>query len=114
MGVRADWHEDAVVAPAGSGPFGLPSSTGMTFGPLSLDLTVPDIREKLVKLARRERFLFDQRNLSCPIKDKCDSTCHACPLNQADNREHRKSPLCRVGIEQEQALTMLAVKLDGH
>lgn len=114
MAVRADWHEDAVVAVSapGSSPFDLASSVAMRDLPLSLDLTVEQLGDKIRALFKREKFLFDRMGLSCPVKDKCDTTCLACPLNEANDPESRKGSLCKVGMAQDQAETLLAVKLD--
>lgn len=75
-------------------------------------ISLDDLRQRLVQLMKRERFLFDKMNLSCPIKDRCDTTCLACPLSEAADPESRKGALCRIGVEQEQAETLLAVRLE--
>jgi hypothetical protein len=111
MAIRADWHE-GVAAEDGPqiDPFASASSLAMTHAPLSIDFTTDQLRERIVKLFKREKYLFDRMGLSCPIKDRCDTTCLACPLNEA-NTETVKGRLCRTGVEQEQAETLLAVKL---
>lgn len=45
----------------------------------------------------------------CPVKDSPDTTCNACPISDAAKRETAMSALCRIGREQEQILTELAV-----
>jgi hypothetical protein len=114
MGVRADWHEDAVVAPAlaaGSSPFDLASSDAMAA--LPLDMTVEQVGEELVRLLHRERFLFDTMKIECPIKDRCDTSCIACPLNEAHDPESRKGRLCQVGMDQERFETLHGVMRAG-
>jgi hypothetical protein len=115
--VKVDWHEDATTAPgSGSGPFDLASSSLVAAGPLTNDFTPAQLREKIVHLFKREKFLFDRMGISCPIKDRCDTSCLACPLNEAADPDSVKGSLCRVGVEQERAETLLAVKLgaDGR
>ena len=112
MAIRADWHEGATAedGPAVD-PFATASSLAMTHAPLSLDFTSDQLRERLGKLFKREKFLFDRMGLHCPLKERCDTTCLACPLNEANNPQSAKGSLCKVGVEQEQAETLLAVKL---
>jgi hypothetical protein len=112
MAIRADWHEGSEVEDGPvSDPFALASSATMAYSPLSLDLTLDDIGERIKRLFRRERFLFDM-GIECPIKDKCDTSCLACPLNEANNPDSSRGRLCKVGVEQEQAETMHAVLRD--
>lgn len=112
MAIRADWHE-GVAAEEGSvtDPFALASSMAMTHAPLSLDFSADELRVRLTQLFKREQ-LLDGMGLRCPIKDRCDTTCLACPLSEAADPDSPKGSLCRVGIEQDQAETLLAVKLD--
>lgn len=110
MAVRVNWHEDAVVESSpGSSPFDLASSVSVSGG-LSLDMSAEQLRETITRLVKREAKLSDSYGLSCPIKDRCDTSCIACPLNEANNPDSRKGLLCKVGVEQEQADTLFAVK----
>lgn len=115
MGVRADWHEDAEKADPRVDPFGMPSSSTMVMAgdTPALDLTADDLKERLVALFYREKSLFDRMGLECPIKERCDSTCLACPLSEADDGESVKGMLCIVGREQDTLQTLLAVKTSG-
>lgn len=118
MAVRVDWHEDAVVAQgAGSSPLDVASSSPMgavVTNTLGLTASAEQIRERLVRLFGRERFLAEKCGLTCPIKEHGQSCCAVCPLNEANDSESRKGSLCKVGVEQEQAETLLAIKLaDG-
>lgn len=78
--------------------------------PLPLDLSVEQLREHVTRLAKREMKLVDGYGISCPIKERCDTSCIACPLNEANNPDSRKGLLCKVGVEQEQAETLFAVR----
>jgi len=111
MAVKADWHEGAAAPSGPSDPFALASSTLMSHAPLTIDLSVDQLRERIVRLFKREKLLFDT-GLTCPIKDRCDTSCLACPLNEAGDPDSDKGRLCRVGVDQEQSETLLAVKLD--
>lgn len=112
MAVKADWHEGSDVEDGPvSDPFALASSAAMTHPPLSLDLTLGDIGERLKRLFKREKLLFEL-GIVCPIKDKCDTSCLACPLNEANDPDSSRGRLCKVGVEQEQAETLHAIKRD--
>lgn len=111
MGVKADWHESATVD-GPDDPFAMASSLAMGHSPLSLDLTADDLRGRIKRLLKRERFLFDRMGISCPIKDRCDTSCLACPLSEAGDADSSKGRLCRVGMEQEQCETLFAIKMD--
>lgn len=71
-----------------------------------------DPRERLEmrfrELIERESNLFN-RGTTCPIKDRSDSCCHACPVSKASDPDDALAVLCRVGREQEAVLTELAV-----
>lgn len=113
MAVRADWHEDVPAAAGGAvDPFRLGLSPAMTPGasPFSMDMSLDALRERLVKLFKREKFLFEKMNLSCPLKERCDTSCLACPFNEADDPDSLKGQLCKVGMDQERAETMFAAK----
>lgn len=60
------------------------------------------------ELLTREARLYEAE-VRCPIKDRADTTCHACPLSRAHDREDALSALCRLGREQEVVLTELGV-----
>lgn len=112
MAVKADWHEASPAVEGPDDPFASASSLAIAQAPLTLDLGLDALRDKLVSLFNRERFLSDRMGLTCPIKDRCDTTCIACPLNEAHNPDSAKGRLCKVGVEQDQAETLLAVKLE--
>lgn len=113
MAVKADWHEaGSAGAGAADDPFDVPDSPGMQVAGPNPDATAPQLRERIVSLFKREKYLFERLGLECPIKDRCDTSCIACPLNEANRKTSQKGRLCRVGVEQEQAETLLAVRLE--
>jgi hypothetical protein len=67
---------------------------------------------------KREANLFDA-GCTCPIKDRFDSTCAACPVSQAAREdgtleEMRLSRLCKIGAEQDRTnMLLLAKQLHG-
>lgn len=108
-GVKANWHVEAASWADDidtDSPFSVPiEEIGER-----IDLRDPkaalDIR--LGELLRREGNL-DAVGVTCPIKDRPDTTCHACPVSQAHDPSVKLCLLCRVGREQETVLTELAV-----
>jgi|tagenome__1003787_1003787.scaffolds.fasta_scaffold19399369_2 hypothetical protein len=110
MAVKADWHE-AAAASGPDDPFALASSIGMGHSPLTVDMSSEALGDRLKSLLKREKFLFDM-GIECPIKDRCDTSCLACPLNEANDPDSPKGGLCRVGVEQEQCETLFAIKID--
>lgn len=75
-----------------------------------IDLRDPKARlhVRLEELLQHEATLYS-RGVACAIKERSDSTCHACPVSHANDHGHELSTLCRVGREQETVLTELAV-----
>lgn len=63
---------------------------------------------RIRELMRREANLYES-GLTCPIKDRADSTCHCCPVSAARDEEKPLGVLCRLGREEETVLTELAV-----
>ena len=85
--------------------------------PLDLSTPEPVLREWLGELVRREGNLFDC-GTHCPLRDKPDSTCSACPVSQADREdgtreELRLASLCRNGAEQERVSMLLLAQRQG-
>lgn len=76
-----------------------------------LDLRDPDIalQLKLTELLHREASL-DAAGVTCAVKARADSSCHACPISQAHDRECVLGVLCRIGREQERVATEMAVR----
>jgi hypothetical protein len=74
-----------------------------------IDLRDPQaaLEIRLTELLRREGNL-EHAGITCPVKARSDTTCHACPISQAGT-DTALSVLCRIGREQESVLTELAV-----
>lgn len=107
MTARANWFVDPV---AGLDDEPDPFSVPVQEVGERIDLRDPHslLKLRLEELLAREARLFN-RSVTCPIKDRPDATCHACPVSHANDPEHDLSTLCRVGREQETVLTELAV-----
>ena len=108
MSTRANWFlqqiEDGEIDP--DDPFQMPvEEVGQR-----IDLRDPrgKLELRLQELMTRESRLYE-RGVTCPIKDRPDSTCHACPVSQAHDPSVSLSVLCRLGREQEVVGTELAV-----
>ena len=111
MGIKTDWHEDAVEeGSAGVDPFDLASSPVMTSTmPITLDTSAPELNDLLVRLHRREERLFNA-GVSCDLKWDAEATCLSCPFNKANDPDSSLGVLCSIGCEQERTQTMLAAK----
>jgi hypothetical protein len=107
MRTQANWFVDQVPAvDEETDPFTMPIEEVGT----RIDLRDPKaaLQLRLAELVRREGSLYET-HVKCPIKDRPDSTCHACPVSQAHDTEVALGVLCRLGREQEVVLTELAV-----
>jgi hypothetical protein len=107
VGAKANWFVDAVA--------GLDDQPDPFAAPIEevgerIDLLDPKatLSLRLTELLGREASL-DRHGIVCPIKDRADSTCHACPVSKASDPTADLSTLCRVGREQETVMTELAV-----
>lgn len=107
MGVKADWHEDAETVAPGVDPFSLASSPAMMSAP-AIDTDSQKLFDRLTVLVRHESILFN-KGVTCGVKDRPDTCCSACPLNES-NGDSDRSFLCRVGVEQEQVITLIAAQ----
>jgi hypothetical protein len=108
MAVRADWHEDAeTVTSPEVDPFALPSSTPM-MTTLPIDTDSQQLFDRLRTLIRHESGLFN-KGVTCAVKDLPETCCSACPLNHSDGQGD-SAFLCRVGVEQEHVITLLAAQ----
>lgn len=112
MSARADWHTldlEALVAEEGEfDPFSAPVEE------LGERIDLRDPKDRLTlrisQLLEREMALA-QRGVTCPIKDKSDTVCLACPVTQHANFDEPLGMLCRVGRDQESACTELGALL---
>jgi hypothetical protein len=85
------------------------------------DIGVPfDLRDPhsllaaLSTLIEQEAALWNH-GVSCPIKDRTDTSCSACPIAHHMEQGHRLQPLCSIGREQERiCTTRAAVTLEQH
>lgn len=107
MTARANWFVQAVTdLDDEPDPFEMPvEEVGR-----KIDLRDPKaaLQLRIEELVQREANLFNA-GVCCPIKERPDTTCHACPVSRAGDREVALGALCRVGREQESVLTELAV-----
>lgn len=122
MGVRASWPtpelDPAVVAELERDPFAPAPATGVYVEPEAvkappqpveqvgtpIDLTGDEatLNGRLVELVGEEGSLYND-GIECPIKERHDTSCHACPISGEFGR------LCEVGREQEAVCTKLVV-----
>lgn len=103
---KANWFVQESVSLDEPDPFAMPiEEVGQR-----IDLRDPaaTLQLKLAELLHREANL-DRVGVTCAIKDHPDSTCHACPVSEAHDRETALGSLCRLGREQEITLTELRV-----
>ena len=107
MTARANWFVEQIeVADDPDDPWAVPiEEVGKR-----IDLRDPKaaLELRLTELLMREGHLFE-RGVTCAIKDKRDTCCHACPVSKAHDPNEALSALCRIGREQERVCTELAV-----
>jgi hypothetical protein len=104
---KANWFLDGLVPVENEpDPFAVPiEEVGQR-----VDLRDPQaaLKLRLQELLGREAKLFE-RQITCDIKDRSDTCCHACPVSKAHDPEDRLGILCRIGREEELVSTELAV-----
>lgn len=107
MTVQSNWFVERIEAGDDAGdPFAVPvEEVGSR-----IDLREPTARLdlRLHELVNREARLYNA-GVSCAIKERPDTTCHACPISKAHDPTDRLGALCRLGREQEVVCTELAV-----
>lgn len=107
MSTRAKWYvEELPTLDDEPDPFAMPiEEVGER-----IDLSDPSgaLGLRLRELMRREASL-DRMGITCPIKVRPDTTCHACPISRAHVPEEAMSHLCKIGREQEHVATEGAV-----
>lgn len=111
MGVRANWFLDEELS---TGVPTLPpveeriEDVGVPF-----DLREPDaLAPSVAALLNQEAALFNQ-GITCPVKDRTDTSCSACAYAHHEEDGHPLQPLCHVGREQERVATMHAFRKLG-
>jgi hypothetical protein len=99
---KANWFTDVDVhAPP-------PGQTTIESVGKPIDLRgAPALNQRLIELVNMEGVLH-QRGITCPIKDREDSTCSACPV-RAERPSDQLHSLCQLGRAQERVATELAV-----
>lgn len=108
--VQARWATPAIDVDIEADPFAPMPSVGRPRRvedvgiPIDLTDDQPKLRERLIELCSREGNLYNE-GVTCSIKERDDTSCHACPLKPDDDT----ALLCAVGREQEAICTKLAV-----
>lgn len=105
MGVKANWHVDDLLADADQDPFDEVRVEDVG-RPIDLSGDEPRLVARTVELVRAESQLYHE-GVRCPIRDRPDTTCSACPV--ARPGRGKLGQLCAIGIEQDQVFTTLAV-----
>lgn len=110
MAVKAQWFVPPLAADE-EDPFADEPDEDVTRTGVPIDLSDGPARleRQLVALLADEEALRE-RGVTCPVKDRADTCCHACPLRGA-----RRAPreLCNVGLAQERIVGHLAVRHAG-
>lgn len=109
MSAKADWHtldlERLVEEEGEFDPFSAPvEELGQR---VDLDDPSDRLHIRLVRLLERETALY-ARGVTCPIKDRDDTCCLACPVSEHANFDSSLGMLCRVGRDEELAATEAA------
>src|SRR4051812_6625789 len=101
MAVKANWPAPPVEVDT-SDPFADAPARIEDVG-VPVDLRDDDeLFDLLKELLDEEQRLYNA-GVVCPVKDKADTSCHACPI------AGRYGELCAVGRRQEKVLTEMAV-----
>lgn len=79
--------------------------------PIDLSGEQATLQQELTELMNAEADLFDL-GVSCGVRDRADSCCHACPISQHQG-DGDFANLCRNGRAVEVVVTKLAVIADG-
>lgn len=112
MATRANWFlaelEGLSTDEFDEDPFAQPIEEVGT--PIELGDDEARLKVELVELMRRESNLFNAE-ITCAIKDRSDTCCHACPVSQAHSREEPLGTLCRLGRQQERVQSELGAVL---
>ena len=115
MSIGAEWHFEeaafATVQRSGYDPLVDPAYAA-PMPPISIHTSTAELDSYALGLLEQEAQLFDD-GITCPIKDKRDTTCLACPVSAARDHSEPKGKLCRVGQEQERVATVLVAQREG-
>lgn len=110
MSVKADWHTPDVALDDDG--WDEPERIERVGTPIELNATGDraELNRELLDTMEREQQLADQ-GVTCAIKDKRDSSCHACPLFSDDGSPDAE--LCAIGRRQERLCTQIIVSARG-
>lgn len=76
--------------------------------PIELTERTAELNGELAELIEVESRLYNL-GVRCEIKERGDTTCHACPLSAHDDPSSALHQLCSTGRAQERVLTEIAV-----
>lgn len=77
--------------------------------PVTLETPVDEFL-RLLGLTRRSNTRLYNAGQDCELRWRSESSCLACPLNQANNPSSAKYQLCRTSTQEEHLETVLAAK----
>lgn len=109
MATQARWHSQEL-AISDEDPF--QERVEQVGLPIRLDGSTAELNTELLALVDREKALFDV-GITCAIKDRADTSCSVCPINAREDPSSALRPLCRLGLQQEQISTELAIAIEA-
>lgn len=115
MPVQARWHQQIDVPVTDEDPFVQHIQTRIeeVGEPIHLTRDEALLNERLIELVNIESTLYTL-GVRCAIKDRDDTTCHACPLSATEDESAPLHRLCVTGVQQESVLTELAVAREAR
>lgn len=115
MGIKANWFVGVDDEPAPGVTGALPPVVERVEDVgVPLDLREDDVVAQIARCIKQEAALFNQ-GITCPVRDRADTSCNACAFAHHEDDGHPLQPLCHVGRECEKLLTNSAylTLLDG-
>jgi hypothetical protein len=109
MGIGANWHMGGAT-PAASDDAPDPFADGASTAPSlpTIEASEEELFDLLGRLLKREGRLFNL-GIMCPLKDKGECVCSACPISHHNDPESDLFHLCQIGRDQELVeMTILA------
>lgn len=110
MPVRAHWHQPELALDSElsfDAPAPEPERVERVGVPVLLaGGLLAGLNQQLIGTLARESALLED-GVTCAIKDRADTSCHACPLYRDDDSS--LAQLCAIGREQERLCTEIAV-----
>lgn len=107
MGARTNWFNDQIPTASLADPFEV--DVEAVGKPIDLTQPTASLDVRLTELLHREAAL-DNLGVTCGLKDRRDVVCSVCPISMAGEQNVPLGDLCRVGREQEEVTTRLAVQ----